>query len=191
MTCFLCTENQNLLIREYKYWTIIIHSNQYYLGSRAPERGLDSNFDGCLDEFRISKVRRSDDWILTSYNNMNDPKGFSNFCTEVTNNKENINLESINIKNDIKKSSRDTETFNPTDDCYIKHNKPDNNNNGEYISVRNEYGAYGGGSAWIAFIKFDISSLPPGATIVISLAFLFIIALLLKNIKQVFVKPER
>jgi zinc transport system permease protein len=37
-------------------------------------------------------------------------------------------------------------------------------------------------------LNFD---LPPGATIVISLASLFIIALLLKNIKQVFVKPER
>jgi zinc transport system permease protein len=36
-------------------------------------------------------------------------------------------------------------------------------------------------------LNFD---LPPGATIVISLAFLFIIVLLLKNIKQVFVKPE-
>jgi len=32
-------------------------------------------------------------------------------------------------------------------------------------------------------------NLPPSATIVISLAFIFIIALLLKNIKQVFVKP--
>jgi zinc transport system permease protein len=37
-------------------------------------------------------------------------------------------------------------------------------------------------------LNFD---LPPGATIVISLAILFIIALVLKNIKQVFVKPER
>ena len=37
-------------------------------------------------------------------------------------------------------------------------------------------------------LNFD---LPPGATIVISLAFLFIVALLIKNIKQVFVKPER
>ena len=37
-------------------------------------------------------------------------------------------------------------------------------------------------------LNFD---LPPGATIVISLAFLFIIALLIKNIKQVFVKPVR
>ncbi len=34
-------------------------------------------------------------------------------------------------------------------------------------------------------------NLPPGATIVISLAFLFIISLLLKNAKQVFVKPVR
>ncbi len=37
-------------------------------------------------------------------------------------------------------------------------------------------------------LNFD---LPPGATIVISLATLFIIALLIKNIKQVFVKPLR
>jgi ABC-type Mn2+/Zn2+ transport system permease subunit len=35
-------------------------------------------------------------------------------------------------------------------------------------------------------LNFD---LPPGATIVISLASLFIIALVIKNIKQVFVKP--
>jgi zinc transport system permease protein len=37
-------------------------------------------------------------------------------------------------------------------------------------------------------LNFD---LPPGATIVISLAFLFIIAILLKNIKKVFLKPLR
>jgi len=37
-------------------------------------------------------------------------------------------------------------------------------------------------------LNFD---LPPGATIVISLALLFIVALILKNIKQVFVKPVR
>jgi len=37
-------------------------------------------------------------------------------------------------------------------------------------------------------LNFD---LPPGATIVISLAFLFIITILLKNIKQVFSKPLR
>ena len=51
-------------------------NNQYYIGSRAPERGKDHNFDGRLDEFRISKVRRSDAWVITSYNTMNDPSSF-------------------------------------------------------------------------------------------------------------------
>jgi len=51
-------------------------NNQFYLGSRAPERGKDSNFNGCLDEFRISKIRRSDAWISTSYNTMKDPLNF-------------------------------------------------------------------------------------------------------------------
>jgi hypothetical protein len=51
-------------------------NNQYYLGSRAPEHGKDNNFDGWLDEFRISKIRRSDAWISTSYNTMNDPSSF-------------------------------------------------------------------------------------------------------------------
>ena len=51
-------------------------NNQFYIGSRSPERGKDYNFDGWLDEFRISKVRRSDAWISTSYNTMNDPSGF-------------------------------------------------------------------------------------------------------------------
>jgi hypothetical protein len=59
-------------------------NNQFYIGSRAPERGKDSNFDGWLDEFRISKVRRSDDWISTSYNTMNDPSSFSNVGPEET-----------------------------------------------------------------------------------------------------------
>jgi hypothetical protein len=59
-------------------------NNQYYLGSRAPERGKDFNFDGRLDEFRISKVRRSDAWISTSYNTMNDPLSFMSFGPEET-----------------------------------------------------------------------------------------------------------
>jgi hypothetical protein len=57
-------------------------NNQYYIGSRVPERGKDNNFDGWLDEFRISKVRRSDAWISTSYNTMNDPSGFFNVGPE-------------------------------------------------------------------------------------------------------------
>jgi hypothetical protein len=57
-------------------------NNQFYIGSRAPERGKDSNFDGWIDEFRISKVRRSDAWISTSYNTMNNPSSFFNVGPE-------------------------------------------------------------------------------------------------------------
>jgi len=32
MKCFLCENNENLLIKKYKYWTVIIHPNQCYLG---------------------------------------------------------------------------------------------------------------------------------------------------------------
>jgi hypothetical protein len=41
--------------------------------------------DAVIDEVRWSKTVRSDDWILTSFNNMNDPQGFSNFCSEEIN----------------------------------------------------------------------------------------------------------
>lgn len=32
MKCFLCQKNKNLLIKKYKYWTVLIHLNQCYLG---------------------------------------------------------------------------------------------------------------------------------------------------------------
>jgi len=32
MGCFLCESNENLLIKKYKHWTVIIHPNQFYLG---------------------------------------------------------------------------------------------------------------------------------------------------------------
>ncbi|MFX1272710.1 MAG: LamG-like jellyroll fold domain-containing protein, partial [Promethearchaeota archaeon] len=36
----------------------------------------DDMFDGMLDEVRISKIARSSDWILTEFNNQNDPSSF-------------------------------------------------------------------------------------------------------------------
>jgi hypothetical protein len=48
-------------------------------------------WQGLIDEVRISKIARSSEWLITGYNNMNDPEGFSNFCTEVINNKVCIN----------------------------------------------------------------------------------------------------
>ncbi len=38
--------------------------------------------DGIFDEIRWSKVVRSDDWIITSYNSMNDPSSFLSFGDE-------------------------------------------------------------------------------------------------------------
>lgn len=32
MECFLCRGNENLLIKAYRYWTVLIHPNQCYLG---------------------------------------------------------------------------------------------------------------------------------------------------------------
>ena len=50
--------------------------------------GLDftyGNFhDGLLDEIRISDTARSDNWISTSYNTMNDPTNFFNVGPEET-----------------------------------------------------------------------------------------------------------
>jgi hypothetical protein len=57
------------------------------LGRYRPEAGT-KYADGVIDEVRWSKIVRSDEWILTSFNNMNDPIGFSNLCSEETNYKE-------------------------------------------------------------------------------------------------------
>jgi hypothetical protein len=38
--------------------------------------------DGILDEVRISKIARSEDWIITTYNNQNDPSSFYNIGPE-------------------------------------------------------------------------------------------------------------
>jgi hypothetical protein len=57
-----------------------------------------------------------------------------------------------------------TDIFNPTDDTYVKHNKPTLPGGGThpYMSIRNEYGIYGSsGFAWHGHIKFDLSSVPP------------------------------
>ena len=54
-----------------------------------------------------------------------------------------------------------SDIFNPTGDVYIKHTVPDDTFDIAYLSVRNEYGAYGAGYAWDGLIKFDVSSMPP------------------------------
>ena len=32
MECFLCKKNEDLLVKQYERWTLIVHPNQYYLG---------------------------------------------------------------------------------------------------------------------------------------------------------------
>ena len=65
-------------------------------------------------------------------------------------------------------SDCDIKIFYPTDDCYIKHNKPDNPSGGHpYMGIRNEFGKDGSsGWAWNGLIKFDISSILPDSYIV-------------------------
>jgi hypothetical protein len=138
-----------------------------WLGRYAGEY-TSSCYDGCMDEVRISNICRSEEWIETSFNNMNDPEGFSNFCSEVTNYKENINLESTNVINDIKKPSRDINTFTPTDDTFIVMKAPDGNSGDrDEMFVRNRYGHPYHPYYWERdiLIKFDISSIPSNAII--------------------------
>ena len=39
--------------------------------------GIADPFNGHIDEFRIAHVQRSDGWIETTWNNMNDPGAFA------------------------------------------------------------------------------------------------------------------
>ena len=41
-------------------------------------------YDGILDEFRLSNIARSSDWVLTSYNNQNNPSSFLSLGPEET-----------------------------------------------------------------------------------------------------------
>ena len=78
--------------------------------------------------------------------------------------KTNFYPTSLIDKND--KYSRDIKSLIPSDDVYIKHNKPTITVNIIYMSIRNEYGQFGSpGWAWDGLIKFDVSSIPSGARI--------------------------
>ena len=54
-------------------------ANTLILGNRP---GTAYTFNGILDEIRVSKTVRSANWILTEYNNQNDPSSFSTPGTE-------------------------------------------------------------------------------------------------------------
>ncbi len=58
---------------------IATNNNSLYVGSR---QGTIRFFDGTIDEVRISSTARSADWILTSYNNQNNPSAFFTLGSE-------------------------------------------------------------------------------------------------------------
>jgi len=80
----------------------------------------------------------------------------------------NNKTESINVIEKVENPSPDIETFYPTHDAYIKHDKPnDNLGSHEYFNTRNEYGAYGSPHwEWDGLVMFDITSIPRRANII-------------------------
>ena len=78
----------------------------------------------------------------------------------------NTNFETTDFCTNNEKITFDIKDFTPSDDVYIKHNKPEITCNIKYMSIRNEYGIYGSPNwAWDGLIKFDVSSIPSGAKI--------------------------
>jgi len=59
-----------------------INLNEWFGAYRG--EGFTSFYDGLIDEIRISKICRSPFWILTEYNNQNDPLSFLSFGLEET-----------------------------------------------------------------------------------------------------------
>jgi hypothetical protein len=55
-------------------------TNNQYLGCHRSPTSV--NYDGIIDEIRISKTLRSANWIKTEYNNQNDPTSFFSFGPE-------------------------------------------------------------------------------------------------------------
>jgi hypothetical protein len=52
-------------------------SIQLPLGIGRHVSGIADPFNGHIDEFRISRIQRSDGWIETTWNNMSDPGAFA------------------------------------------------------------------------------------------------------------------
>lgn len=52
------------------------------IGNNGNSAGRDQDLVGSIDEFRLSRVERSADWITTSYTNQNDPSSFYTVSAE-------------------------------------------------------------------------------------------------------------
>ena len=59
-------------------------SSNGVLTPRSLTNRIGVNFDGLIDEIRVSKIKRTDDWIETTYNSINDPSSFFNIGPEET-----------------------------------------------------------------------------------------------------------
>jgi len=72
------TDNENMTTGLFSPRTNLL------LGDRNVNYVNYDRFTGYIDEFRVSSVKRSDDWITTEYNNINDPNSFTTFGSEET-----------------------------------------------------------------------------------------------------------
>jgi hypothetical protein len=52
-------------------------ANSVLIAENSPVAGASRLFDGRIDEMRFSNLARSQDWMTTAYNNMNNPSGTS------------------------------------------------------------------------------------------------------------------
>jgi hypothetical protein len=55
----------------------VISLNSAPLGIGRHASGIADPFNGHIDEFRISRLQRSDSWIATTWNNMSDASAFA------------------------------------------------------------------------------------------------------------------
>ena len=56
-------------------------SDNLFLGKHVNDKDY---FDGAIDEFRLSKIARSSNWLSTTYESTNDPSSFHTFGSEET-----------------------------------------------------------------------------------------------------------
>lgn len=105
--------NDNTPILSSDAVTIAYHATDLYIGARRNSANYE--FNGILDELRISNVARNISWIRAAYNNTNQTEGFITFGSEQTqpgvNNEPTLTSSSIypNVGN-----TRDTYYFNVT-----------------------------------------------------------------------------
>jgi hypothetical protein len=59
-------------------------AERFLIGARDASGGQTSNFNGAIDEVRISKIARPADWVSTEFNNQSNPSSFYSIGSEQT-----------------------------------------------------------------------------------------------------------